>query len=124
MKDAGWKVYKGADGNWYTDQANSQLLVLDPTKSNYKHGVVSVGNKLYYGNLDTDSFHRMIASRSEEVKQAIRDAHIKKYGKIQDYRSQGGKRGIDLSNYMSGSGLYFLDLEDTDPLFLPYESLG
>lgn len=125
MSDAGWKVYKqGEDYYVSADNANKQLVILDPAHDYYKHGVVTDANgKIFFGDLSSDTFHQMIANRSEAVKAAIKEMQKAHYT-IQDYREQGGRYGIDLSNYMRDNNVYFLDLEeDNFPLFLDYDKI-
>lgn len=125
MMDAGWKVYKQGEEYYVAgDNANKQLVILDPTHDYYKYGVVTDGNgKIFFGDLSSDDFHQMIASRSEAVKAAIKEMHKSHYA-IQDNREQGGRYGIDLSNYMRDNNVYFLDLEeDNFPLFLDYDKI-
>ena len=125
MTDAGWKVYKQGEEYYVAgDNANKQLVILDPTHDYYKYGVVTDGNgKIFFGDLSSDAFHQMIASRSEAVKAAIKEMHKSHYT-VQDNREQGGRYGIDLSNYMRDNNVYFLDLEeDNFPLFLDYDKI-
>lgn len=125
MTDAGWKVYKQGEEYYVAgDNANKQLVILDPTHDYYKYGIVTDENgKIFFGDLSSDDFHQMISSRSEAVKAAIKDMHKSHYT-IQDNREQGGRYGIDLSNYMRDTNVYFLDLEeDNFPLFLDYDKI-
>lgn len=125
MTDAGWKVYKQGEEYYVAgDNANKQLVILDPTHDYYKYGVVTDENgKIFFGDLSSDDFHQMIASRSEAVKAAIKEMHKAHYP-IKDNREQGGRYGIDLSNYMRDNNVYFLDLgEDNFPLFIDYDKI-
>lgn len=125
MADAGWKVYKQGDSYYVAeDNANKQLVILDPAHDYYKYGVVTDENgKIFFGDLSSDDFHQMIANRSESVKDAIREMQKSHYT-IQDNREQGGRYGIDLSNYMRDNNVYFLDLEEGDfPLFIDYDKV-